>query len=210
MLNRVRRKRRVLPFVGPCHSRRRQCLPDCDPPSPRSGDNCSAGRPTPRAWFAGFAVTGGQRHAGGHSLACAHRHRSPPLQPRRRKQPSSRPSGSSSRYPSGTHGEQRSEIAIPRARSSGRLIAARRGEVFKSGISPVVRLGMDGAGNVFTVGGNGQDCSTQYTAYSADGTVVGQTPDPLDVWYLGPKNRDRVSGPGKTKATPCRKPTSSA
>jgi hypothetical protein len=78
-------------------------------------------------------------------------------------------------------------------------------EMFKTGIAPIVRLGMDEVGNVYTVGGNGQDCSPQYTAYSADGAVVGQTPNPLDVWYVGPKNRDTVSGPARVKAAPCKK-----
>jgi hypothetical protein len=64
-------------------------------------------------------------------------------------------------------------------------------------------VGIDGTGNFYTIGGAGQDCSTQYIAYSTDGAVVAETGNPLNLWFSRPKNRDEVYGPGKTKATPC-------
>jgi len=62
---------------------------------------------------------------------------------------------------------------------------------------------MDGTGDFYTIGGAGQDCSTQYTAYSADGAIVAQTSNPLNLWFSRPKDRDQVHGPGKNRAAPC-------
>jgi hypothetical protein len=75
--------------------------------------------------------------------------------------------------------------------------------VLRSGLAPIVRLGMDGTGDFYTIGGAGQDCSTQYTAYSADGAIVAQTGNPLNLWFPRPNDRDQVYGPGKTRAAPC-------
>jgi hypothetical protein len=75
--------------------------------------------------------------------------------------------------------------------------------VVSSGLAPIVRLGMDGTGDFYTIGGAGQECSATYTAYSDDGAIVASTDNPLNLWYSGPKDRDQVYGPGKTKATPC-------
>ncbi len=73
----------------------------------------------------------------------------------------------------------------------------------RSGLAPIVRLGADGTGDFYTIGGAGQECSTRYTAYSTDGAVVASTDNPLNLWYSRPKDRDQVYGPGKTKAAPC-------
>jgi hypothetical protein len=72
-----------------------------------------------------------------------------------------------------------------------------------SSLAPIVRLGIDGAGNLYTIGGTGQDCSTHYTAYSAAGEVAESTGNPLNVWFPRPKDPDQVYGPGGTKAAPC-------
>ena len=72
-----------------------------------------------------------------------------------------------------------------------------------SGLAPIVRLGLDGAGNVYTIGGEGDACSTRYTEYSADGEVVASTDNPINLWFSRPKDRDQVYGPGSNEATPC-------
>jgi hypothetical protein len=74
--------------------------------------------------------------------------------------------------------------------------------VVKTGLAPVVRLGV-GAGNVYTVGGAGQACSTRYTEYATDGSVVASTDNPSNMWFPRPKNRDEIHGPANNKATPC-------
>ena len=73
----------------------------------------------------------------------------------------------------------------------------------KSDLAPITRLAFDGAGNLYTIGGVGQDCSTQYTAYSGNGEVADSTDSPMDVWFSGPKDRDQVYSPDNNKAAPC-------
>jgi hypothetical protein len=73
----------------------------------------------------------------------------------------------------------------------------------KSGLAPIVRIGMDGTGDFYTIGGAGQECSTRYAAYSADSGIVASTDNPLSMWFSRPKDRDQVYSPGKTKAEPC-------
>jgi hypothetical protein len=70
-------------------------------------------------------------------------------------------------------------------------------------LAPISRLAFDGAGNIYTVGGAGQNCSTQYTAYSSNGDVAESTDTPTDVWFSRPKDRDQVYGPGNNKSAPC-------
>src|SRR5215211_7188407 len=74
--------------------------------------------------------------------------------------------------------------------------------VVKSGLAPVVRLGV-GGGNVYTVGGTGQACSTRYTDYTADGSVLASIDNPSNLWFPRPKDRDEIQGPANNKATPC-------
>ena len=74
--------------------------------------------------------------------------------------------------------------------------------VVKSGLAPVVRLGVEGD-NVYTVGGAGQACSTRYTAYTTDGSVVATIDNPSNLWFPKPKDRDEIHGPANNKATPC-------
>ena len=73
----------------------------------------------------------------------------------------------------------------------------------RSGPAPIVRLGTDGTGDFYIIGGAGQECSTRYTAYSNDGAIVASTNNPSNLWFSRPKNRDQVNGPGQSKAAPC-------
>jgi hypothetical protein len=75
----------------------------------------------------------------------------------------------------------------------------------KSDLAPIVRLAFDGAGNIYTVGGAGETCSTQYTAYSSDGDTTESTGTPMDIWFSRPKDRDQVYSPDNIKAAPCDK-----
>jgi hypothetical protein len=69
---------------------------------------------------------------------------------------------------------------------------------------PIVRLGIEEAGNLYAVGAAGQDCSAWYVAYSSSGAVVGQTAAPQGVWFLNPDDSDQT-GPGNTQAAACDK-----
>jgi hypothetical protein len=71
-----------------------------------------------------------------------------------------------------------------------------------SGPAPIVRLGTDGTGDFYIIGG-GQGCSTRYIAYSNDGAIVASVSNPSNLWFSRPKDRDQVYGPGKSKAAPC-------
>src|SRR5829696_1379545 len=55
-----------------------------------------------------------------------------------------------------------------------------------SGLAPIVRLGLDGAGNVYTIGGAGDACSTRYTAYTSEGAVSESTDNPINLWFSRP------------------------
>jgi hypothetical protein len=72
-----------------------------------------------------------------------------------------------------------------------------------SGLAPIVRLGLDGAGNVYTIGGAGDACSTRYTAYTSEGAVSESTDNPINLWFSRPKDRDQIYGPGNNEAAPC-------
>jgi hypothetical protein len=71
-----------------------------------------------------------------------------------------------------------------------------------SGLAPVVRLGAGGE-TVYTVGGAGQACSTRYTEYATDGSVVASIENPSNLWFPRPKDRDEIHGPANNKTTPC-------
>src|SRR5215203_3435172 len=72
--------------------------------------------------------------------------------------------------------------------------------VTRSGLIPIVGLGIEDRGNLYAVGGARPGCSTRYLAFSASGTIVGQTEAPQGVWYLNPNKRDQVVGPQNAKA----------
>jgi hypothetical protein len=69
--------------------------------------------------------------------------------------------------------------------------------------SPIVRLGTERTGDLFTVGGTRQSCSAHYVTYTDDGRTIVLTSSPANVWFPSPKDRDEINGPGGTKATPC-------
>ena len=68
---------------------------------------------------------------------------------------------------------------------------------------PIVRLGLEPGGDVFTVGGTRGRCSVRYVAYAGDGTIAASTSGAGSLWYPDPSDRDEINGPGGTKATPC-------
>ena len=74
----------------------------------------------------------------------------------------------------------------------------------KAALGPIVQLGFQPKGNLYTVGGAGEDCSIRYIAYSAKGRIAGQTDQPQGVWSRHPKDLDQIQGPGWTRARPCK------
>jgi hypothetical protein len=74
----------------------------------------------------------------------------------------------------------------------------------RTGLTPIVRLGAEPSGDLFTIGGSSRSCSARYLAYANDGKITASTNDPIDVWFPTPKDRDEINGPGETKATPCK------
>src|SRR5215217_1480436 len=77
--------------------------------------------------------------------------------------------------------------------------------VKSSDLAPIMGLGIEDRGNLYAVGGARPGCSTRYLAFSASGTIVGQTEAPQGVWYLNPNKRDQVVGPQNAKASPCKR-----
>jgi hypothetical protein len=75
--------------------------------------------------------------------------------------------------------------------------------VVQSGSAPIVRLGVDRNGDLFTIGGSRQSCSARYAVYANDGAVTASVASPADVWFTTPIDRDEISGPGDTRSTPC-------
>ena len=74
----------------------------------------------------------------------------------------------------------------------------------RTGLAPIVRLGAEPSGDLFTIGGSSRSCSARYVAYANDGKVTASTNNPIDVWFPTPTDRDEINGPGDTKATPCK------
>jgi hypothetical protein len=74
--------------------------------------------------------------------------------------------------------------------------------VTRSGLAPIVKLGAEPSGDLFTIGGTRRSCSVRYLAYVGDGTVR-TSESPTNVWFPTPENRDEINGPGGTKDTPC-------
>jgi hypothetical protein len=74
--------------------------------------------------------------------------------------------------------------------------------VDRTGPAPIVRLGAEPSGDLFTIGGTRRSCSVRYMAYAGDGTVRTSN-SPTNVWFPTPENRDEINGPGGTKGTPC-------
>ena len=75
--------------------------------------------------------------------------------------------------------------------------------VVRTGPAPIVRLGAEPSGDLFTIGGTRRSCSVRYVAYANDGTVTASATSPANVWFPSSEDRDEINGPGGTKATPC-------
>jgi hypothetical protein len=76
--------------------------------------------------------------------------------------------------------------------------------IVRSGSAPIVLLGAEPGGDLFTIGGTGQTCSIRSMAYAGDGTVLASSTSPANVWFSTPHDRDEINGPGGTQATPCK------
>jgi hypothetical protein len=74
--------------------------------------------------------------------------------------------------------------------------------VVRTGPTPIVRLGTEPSGDLFTIGGTRRSCSVRYVVYPGDGTVT-TAASPANVWFPTPENRDEINGPGGAKDTPC-------
>jgi hypothetical protein len=74
----------------------------------------------------------------------------------------------------------------------------------RTGLAPIVRLGAEPSGDLFTIGGSSRSCSARYLAYANDGKVTASANNPIDLWFPTPTDRDEINGPGDTKATPCK------
>jgi hypothetical protein len=72
-------------------------------------------------------------------------------------------------------------------------------------LGPIVQLGVESNGNLYTVGGAGADCSIRYVSYSTDGAIAAQTGTPRGIWSRDPKDSDQIQGPGSARATPCKR-----
>jgi hypothetical protein len=74
--------------------------------------------------------------------------------------------------------------------------------VVRTGPTPIVRLGAEPSGDLFTIGGTRGSCSVRYVVYAEDGTVT-TSASPTNVWFPTPENRDEINGTGGTKKNPC-------
>jgi hypothetical protein len=75
--------------------------------------------------------------------------------------------------------------------------------VVRTGLAPIVRLGVEPTGDLFTIGGSGESCTARYVAYAKDGTATASGNRVANLWFPTPKNRDEINGPGGTQASPC-------
>jgi hypothetical protein len=71
-------------------------------------------------------------------------------------------------------------------------------------LGPLVRLGVESNGSLYTVGGAGEGCSVRYIAYAPDGAIEAQTGRPKGIWFRLPKDVDQIQGPGSGRAAPCK------
>jgi hypothetical protein len=77
-------------------------------------------------------------------------------------------------------------------------------QAVKATQGPIVQLGVESNGNLYTVGGAGEDCSMRYISYSKEGVIAGQTDKPLGLWSRDPKDLDQIQGPAWARAIPCK------
>jgi hypothetical protein len=99
-----------------------------------------------------------------------------------------------------TVGDCQTQGQIERSENAGK--SWRRAE--KATLGPIVRLGVESNGNLYAVGGAGEDCSIRYVSYSAAGEIAAQTDKPRGIWLRHPKAPDEIHGPGSARATPCK------
>jgi hypothetical protein len=76
--------------------------------------------------------------------------------------------------------------------------------IVRAGSAPIVLLGAEPGGDLFTIGGTGQSCRVRSVAYASDGTVLTSSTSPANEWFSTPHDRDEINGPGGTQATPCK------
>jgi hypothetical protein len=74
----------------------------------------------------------------------------------------------------------------------------------KATLGPIVRLGVESNGNLYAVGGAGEDCSIRYVSYTTAGEIAAQTDKPQGVWFRDPTDQDEIFGPGSARARPCK------
>jgi carotenoid phi-ring synthase / carotenoid chi-ring synthase len=99
-----------------------------------------------------------------------------------------------------TVGDCQTQGRVERSDNSGK--SWRQAE--KGTLGPIVRLGVESNGNLYAVGGAGEDCSIRYISYTAAGEIAAQTDKPRGVWFRHPKAPDEIHGPGSARATPCK------
>ena len=52
-----------------------------------------------------------------------------------------------------------------------------------AGLAPIVRLGTQPNGDLFTIGNGSRSCSARYLAYANDGKVTASANNPIDLWF---------------------------
>jgi hypothetical protein len=72
-----------------------------------------------------------------------------------------------------------------------------------TGPAPIVRLGAEPSGDLFSIGGRRGSCAVRYAAYANDGTLTASATGVDNMWFPSPSDRDEINGPSGTKATPC-------
>jgi hypothetical protein len=100
-----------------------------------------------------------------------------------------------------TVGDCRTQGRIERSANGGK--SWRQAE--KATLGSIVRIGIEAKGNLYAVGGAGNDCSIRYISYSTTGVIAAQTDKPRGIWFRNPKNPDEIHGPGSAGATPCKR-----
>jgi hypothetical protein len=72
-----------------------------------------------------------------------------------------------------------------------------------TGPAPIVTLGAEPSGDLFTIGGRHGSCAVRYAAYASDGTLTASATSVDGMWFPSPSDWDEINGPSGTKATPC-------
>jgi hypothetical protein len=99
-----------------------------------------------------------------------------------------------------TAGDCKAQGRLERSSNGGRSWQ----QVARPALGPIVRLGVESDGNLYVIGGTGNDCSAYYIHYSADGSIAEQTGAPQGHWYANPADHDEIQGPGSANRKPCK------